>query len=58
VNRPGSGSFLIVSRTLTMFCGLQGVSRSFDARKIEPVIVSLPIRPSVIENLIPGGHVV
>jgi len=40
VKRPGNGSSRTVKRTLTIFCGLLGVSRSFEARKVEAVTVS------------------
>jgi hypothetical protein len=40
VKRPGSGSSRIVKRTLTMFCGLLGVSRSFEARKRDAATLS------------------
>ena len=40
MNRPGRGWFRRFRRTLMMFCGLAGVSRSFDARKREAVMES------------------
>jgi hypothetical protein len=42
VKRPGSGSSRTVERTLTIFCGLLGVSRSFEARKRDAVTASYP----------------